>query len=84
MNTNTHDTLGIVSQKTYKCTAFNWFPKGKSEKKHFFYLNIDISFEISLNFGSQHSIIAVIILNDESMFKKCDARTNVKGVGQVM
>ena len=33
MNTNTHDTLGIVSQKTYKCTAFNWFPKGKSEKK---------------------------------------------------
>ena len=73
MNTNTHDTLGIVSQKTYKCTAFNWFPKGKSEKKHFFYLNIDISLEISLDFGSQQSIIAVVILDDASMFQQSDA-----------
>jgi len=40
--------------------------------------------EVLFYFGIQHGIIAVIVLEDETMFEEGDTGTDVEGVGQVM
>ena len=70
--------------KPYKCKAFNWLIKAKHEKLLFLCLNIDITFEIILNFRSQQSIIAIIVFDDTSIFKQSYSAADIQCMRQVM
>lgn len=58
--------------------------KENKKKVPSFVSNIDSAFEIGLYFGSQQSIILVVVFDDGAVFEQGDARADVERVGEVV
>ena len=43
-----------------------------------------LTLKVFLYLGVEESIVAVVVLDDASVFEKSDARTDVEGVGEVV
>ena len=73
-----------VKPKPYKCRGFCLDEKGNQGKNEFLCLNIHSASEICLYFGSQQSIIAVIVFDYVPLLEECYAAAYIEGVGEVV
>ena len=73
-----------VNTKPYKCRGFYLDEKVNKGKNEFLCLNIHPVSEICLYFGSQQSIIAVIVFDYVPLLEECYAAAYIEGVGEIV